>query len=82
MRTTLPTGTNPLTPLNGFHVVERRFSAVLDFGRYTIRFDPENRCGWYKSELLVNRDEGEFSLPLREDVPPQVAIAVRRAGYA
>lgn len=86
MTSQFPTAKNPLTALQELITKAFNFSQVLDFGRYTVRVDPVNGRGWFKSEIKTGTFAGilEFDgkyYRCNEELPPQVAATLERAGY-
>lgn len=91
MNTKFPVSSNPLLSLNEFIVKSFVYSQILDFGRYVIRIDPKAGCGYFESEIKVGQFKGRLELSNGrlerfqapgDVLPPQVAIALQRAGYA
>lgn len=87
MKTTFPQTKNPLASLQEFVVRPADFSQILDFGRYTVRVDPQAGRGWFKSEISVGQFTGTIHIDQQRvvsvsaELPPQVRIALERAGY-
>ena len=87
MKSTLPTGKNPLTALQEFLVSSYNFRQILDFGRYTVRIDTETGRGYFKSNIDVGNFvgtlhfQGKLLISASAELPLQVKIALERAGY-
>lgn len=79
--------TYPLAQLQELTVQKLVFRQVLDYGRYTIRIDPDAGRGWFKSEILSGQTtgtlhfDGKQVVSTSEELPPQVESALHRAGY-
>lgn len=64
-----------------------RFPQVLDFGRYDIRIAPALGLGYFKSQIDVGTFAGSIHLQGTQvlttsyEMPPQVRLALQRAGY-
>lgn len=83
MKTTFPAAKNTLDSLNKLQVATMQ---ILDFGRYTIRVDPKTGRGWFRSDISQAQLAGDLEFDGKyyrstEELPPQVVIALERAGY-
>ena len=87
MKTRPPIASNPLADLHSFVVRSSAFTTILDFGRYLIRLDPTTGRGWFKSEISTGTFAGTMHfdgadlISTSYELPPQVRIALVRAGY-
>lgn len=87
MKTLFPQAKNPLTSLQELVTAAYTFKQILDFGRYTVRVDPDSGRGWFKSEIGQGifagtlHFDGAQLISASDDLPPQVASTLRRAGY-
>lgn len=64
------------------------FPQVLDFGRYSIRLAPALGLGYFHSQIGVGTFAGTIHLrgiqvvSTSSEMPPQVRLALQRAGYS
>lgn len=91
MKNYFPQAKNSIATLQEFSIKKLTFRQVLDFGRYIIRVDPDAGEGYFESEVKIGQFAGKLHLIAGrlasfeapgDELPPQVKIALQRAGYA